>query len=181
MSNFDFRMGTDAIADSRVFNKTRVEIEARRLVDAAAGTGGTEGAFFTMRVVADAVDPDDNGDIYLQGGMVSGGTGNIVIDEIKLYDAFTDTWVGSDGDTLIITVTGNGQETSGILDPIYNVTAAAATIGTVGSNTLPAAGSVSGKTCYILLGTYLEAGFAPSSVGNIMIGFCWGNYTISRT
>lgn len=177
--NVDYRMGGDAISDARVFNRTKVEVEGRKFVEAVAG-GVTGGAFYTMRTVADAVDPDDNGDIYLQGGMVSGGTGNVVIPDIKLYDASTDAWVGTADQTLIITVTGNGQETSGILDPIYNVSTAVDSIGAIGSNTLPEVGSVSGKICYLLLGSYFEGGFSPSAPGNFMIGFCYGNYSKTR-
>jgi len=130
---------------------------------------------------AGSADPAEDGDIYLQGGMVSGGTGNVVIPEIKLYDASSSTWAGTEGQTLIITVTGDGQETSGILDPIYNVTTAVQSIGTVAANTLPSAGSVSGKVCYVLLGSYFENGFSPSSPGSIRIGFCWGNYSVARS
>lgn len=175
------RLGSRAMAERTSYNKTKIEIRPRK--EPAIAGGVTGGAFYTMRTVADAVDPDDNGDIYLQGGMVSGGTGNVVIPDIKLYDASTDAWVGSAGDTLIITVTGAGQETSGILDPIYNIdmpTGAVVSIGAIGSNTLPEVGSVSGKICYLLLGSYFEGGFSPSAPGNFMIGFCYGNYSKTR-
>lgn len=183
--NVDYRMGEDAIAEARVFNKTRVEVEARRFVEPGeGGGGGTEGAFFTMRTVTDAVDPEDNGDIYLQGGMVSGGTGNVVIPEFKLYDASTTTWVGSPspGDTLIITASGTGQVTSGILDPIWNLDDADLTLDPIAPNTLPTASSAgTGKLCHILIGSYFEGGFSPSAPGNFNITFCWGGYTVTRS
>ena len=183
--NVDYRMGGDAIADARVFNRTKVEVNGRNFAEAVAGGGGgPEGAFYTMRTVTGAPDPLDDGDIYLQGGMVSGGTGNVVIPEFKLYDASSAAWVGSPspGDTLIITASGTGQVTSGILDPIWNLDTATLTKAAVGTNSLPTATSAgAGKICYILIGSYFDGGFAPSTPGNVNITFCWGGYTVTRT
>lgn len=133
------------------------------------------GAFFTQYT-------DAAGDIYLQGGTVSGGTGNILVDGFKLYDLETTTWVGTPGMVLALQITGNGQTTSGILDPIYNVTAASVptVVGLLPNNTLPVSGSVGGKFCHISLGTFFNGGFGPANVGNIRVGFCWGGYSVSR-
>jgi hypothetical protein len=180
------KLGSLALTEKKRWNRT--EVTFKRFKPEVFGGGGvTEGAFYTMRTVSGATDPDDDGDIYLQGGLVSGGTGNVVIPDILLFDASSGddgAWVGTDGQTLIITVTGTGQETSGILDPVYNVNTpdgAIATIGAIGPNSLPEVGDLSGKICYLFLGSYFEGGFSPSGPGNFNIGFCWGNYAISRS
>lgn len=142
----------------------------------AGGDAVSYGAFYTMRVVEAA--GDATGDIYLQGGMVSGSEGNVSVAEIKLYDAGTDTWQGSSGNHIILSVTGDGQATSGILDPVYKVTAVSHSItSSVGANTLPAVGSLTGKICKISLGTFYAGGFGPAKAGNISIQFCWGGYS----
>lgn len=141
-------------------------------------TTDTGGAFYGMRTVSSG---PNVGDIYLQGGMVSGGTGNDEISEFKLYDAGSKTWTGSPGSTLIITASGTGQATNGILDPIWNLDTATLSKTSAGSNSLPTATSAgSGKICYILIGSYFDGGFSPSGAGNININFCWGSYSISR-
>jgi hypothetical protein len=135
------------------------------------------GAFFTMRT-----DPITF-NIYLQGGMVSGGTGNETIDEILLFNksqGANGTWVGSNQQTLIITVTGNATATNGVLNPFFNIQNAVASVGSAGTNTLPTASNLTGKTCYLMLGTFIEKGFTPSSIGNFTVRLCWGSYIISR-
>lgn len=146
--------------------------------NAAATTAG--GAFFTMRTVESG--GADNGDIYLQGGNVSGGTGNAAVTEFLLFDASGPTWSGTAGQFLELAITGSGQETSGILDPIYNVTSVStpAAVGSLGANTLPSSGDVAGKVCRVSLGTFITDGFQPAAIGDINIGMCWGGYTINR-
>ncbi|MGL4422117.1 MAG: hypothetical protein ACRCZF_15725 [Gemmataceae bacterium] len=147
------------------------------------GGGGTPsdleiGAFYTIRT--DSESPG-NGDRYLQGGLVTGGEGNATVADIKLYDAATDTWRGTAGKHLQLEITGDGQTTSGILDPSYNVTAAAASVVTsISANTLPKAGSTGGKKLCVSLGIFSENGFSPAGKGNYQIGFCAFNYNISR-
>lgn len=149
-----------------------------------AGPGGgdgttTLGAFFAMTTVES--EDADNGDIYLQGGNVGGGTGNEEVDEVLLYDASAETWAGSPGQHLQLDITGNGQETSGILDPVFNVTAASVSVvASIGANTLPASGSVTGKHCKISLGTFYDGGFNPSATGDVNVTFCWGGYSPNR-
>lgn len=144
----------------------------------AAETAVEEGAFFGKRKVVGGAGA---GDIYLQGGQVSGGTGNETVDEFKIYDASSDNWAGSAGQHLQLTVTGSGAATSGILDPVFDVTSASlSVVSSVGGNTLPSGGSLSGKICRISLGEFTDDGFSPALPGNINVGFCWGGYNISR-
>lgn len=136
------------------------------------------GAFFTTRTVVS--EDATNGDIYLQGGQVSGWATPIA--EILLYDASATSWQGTPGQLLEIIVTGAGSATSGILDPIYTPSAVStpAATSTLGTNTLPTAASLTGKLCHISLGTFIAGGFQPAGSGNLQISFCWGGYTISR-
>jgi len=144
---------------------------------AAGGSSAASpvGAFFAMRT-------DDVGDIYLAGGNVSGGTGNESVSEILLYTASTDSWAGSSGQHVQLAITGDGQVTSGILDPVFNVTAASATVvSSIGANTLPAAPStISSLSCKISLGTFYSGGFNPSAAGDVNVSFCWGGYSPTR-
>jgi hypothetical protein len=153
------------------------DVEHFDVVTAETTVSTTGGAFFTMRT-----DPITF-NIYLQGGMVSGGLGNKTIDEILLFNksqGTNGTWVGSNEQTLIITVTGNGTATDGVLDPIFNLQNAVASVGSAGANTFPTATNLNGKTCYLMLGAFIEKGFAPSSIGNFTVGLCWGSYNINR-
>lgn len=141
-------------------------------------TTAAGGAFYTMRTVES--EDATNGDIYLQGGQVSGwGT---PIDEILIYDASATAWQGTAGQVLKMTVTGSGSETSGILDPSFTPSGVSTptAASSLGSNTFPSSGSLSGKVCQISLGTFLADGFQPAGIGNIQISFCWSGYTISR-
>lgn len=104
-----------------------------------------------------------------------------MVADIKLYDFGTDTWEGTPGQHLILTIDGDGTATSGILDPIFNITAAAASIvSSIPSATTPSVGSETGKVCYVSLGTFIDGGFNPALPGNVSVTFCWGGYTISR-
>lgn len=153
----------------------RTSIKAQEITGTAMAAAG---AFYSMRTVASGADA---GDIYLQGGAVSGGTGNEIVDEILLYDLSTDTWSGGAGQHLQLEVSGAGQETSGILDPIFNVSGATVSIVTaMDANTLPSSGDVSGKSCFVSLGVFIDEGFMPAESGNIGVQFCWGGYIPSR-
>lgn len=149
-------------------------------VDVTAVTAATTaGAFYGLRTVSSA--GADNGDIYLQGGQVAGGDGNETVDEYLLYDASADAWAGSAGDHLQLSVSGSGEATSGILDPTFNVgSASLSVVSSLGGNTMPSSGSLSGKNCRVSLGVFSDDGFAPAGAGNVQIGFCWGGYNISR-
>lgn len=149
------------------------------------GGGGIEGAFYTMRTSSEEA---TLGNIYLQGGMVTAGTGNKTVADILLFTAPTPPaeegeWEGTPGQILILVVDGNGQETSGILDPVFNTTTGvlASTIGAspAPANNLPEHGLLAG-TCILMLGTFYEGGFSPSTPGNFQINFCWGGFNVTR-
>ena len=182
------KLGAHALTEKKRWNKT--EVTFKRFKPEVFGGGGvTAGAFFTMRTVSGATDPDDDGDIYLQGGLVTAGTGNSVVADILLFDVSDTTdspdgsWQGDPGDILILTLNGEGQETSGILDPVFNGDGAAITGDIVpppaDGNTLPEVGALPGVV-RLMLGSFFEGGFSPSGPGNFNIGFCWGGYSISR-
>ena len=137
----------------------------------------TAGAFYTMRTVSGGV---DDGDIYLQGGFVTAGTGNAEVNEFKVFDASSAAWSGSAGEVLQIAVNGDGQVTSGILDPVFNLTDTTiipTVVATLDPNTLPTASSAAGKVCNISLGTFFDGGFQPTAAGTIIVGFCWGGFS----
>lgn len=173
------QLGSAGGASSKGDTVTPYDTPETILDGGGGGGGGGSGAFYTFRTVASA--GDDNGDIYLQGGMVSAGTGNATVAEHKIFDASSSAWGGTAGQHLYLTISGTGQATSGILDPVFNTTTGAITpsVGTVGGNTLPAVGSLSGS-CKIDLGTFFTGGFAPAGAGNFNVGYCWGGFTVSR-
>jgi hypothetical protein len=153
----------------------------QEVIDAVARAG----AFFTMRTIEDDADPaGDTGDIVLQGGNVGGGTGNVSVDEILLFDQSADggagEWQGDPAEHLELSITGVGIEADGVLLAGFNVaTAAAAVAASIGSNTLPVAGTLAG-TLKISLGTFFLGGFTPSAAGDVNVTFCPGAFTPER-
>lgn len=147
-------------------------------LQSADDTGLTTGAFYAMRTVVSG--GADNGDIYLQGGQVSAGTGTETVADILLYDASLDSWSGTEGDHLIITANGTGDDADSVLLPVFNLTSAPDSVAaSVGGDTLPSIGSLSGS-CKVSLGVFGAAGFFPDLPGNIQISFCFGGFTRSR-
>lgn len=152
--------------------------ENLQIFNGGGSSGGNSGAFFGLRTVTEG---SGVGDIYLQGGSVGGGTGNATVPDTKLYDASSDTWTGSEGQHLELEVTGDGQTTSGILDPVYNVSSAEISVrASIRDNTLPKVGSTGSRKYHTSLGVFSENGFAPGSPGNFAIGFCAFGYTVTR-
>lgn len=157
-----------------------VEFEERKFRTAGGVSGGGGGAFFTMRTVES--EAADNGDIYLQGGQVTAGSGTETVAEFLLYDASLDTWAGTSGQHLVLTMSGTGSEADDVLMPTFDltsITGPAATTPPIGDNTLPTVGSLPG-TCKVSLGIFTDAGFSPSLPGNIQASFCFGGFTVSR-
>lgn len=149
------------------------------------GRGGgaaaaTTGAFYKTYTIAS--EDATNGDIYLQGGQVSAGTGTDAVADFLLYDASADTWAGTAGQHLLLTITGDGEAADDVLMPVFNMTSVSAPTPTtgIGSNTLPEIGSLTGRVCLVSLGVFQSAGFLPASPGNIQVSFCFGGYTVSR-
>lgn len=157
-----------------------VEFEPRKF-RAGAATAAPEGAFYTMRTVVS--EGADNGDIYLQGGQATAGSGTATVAEILLFDASAGaegTWQGTVGQHLVLTISGTGSEVDDVLMPTFDLTTGTAAVAaSVGSNTLPTVGALSG-TCKVSLGVFLDAGFSPSLPGNVQASFCFGGFTVSR-
>ncbi len=121
------------------------------------------------------------GDTYLQGGTVSGGTGNTTISDIKIIDSGTGDPVHAAGQHMYIEATGKGVTADGVLLPGWNLSTATIGYGaTVPDNTLPTASSSSSKKCYVDLGVFTADAFLPAQAGNVQISFCPGSYTVSR-
>ena len=143
-------------------------------------SGATPGAFYRTRTVAS--EDATNGDIYLQGGTVSGLA--TPVPDILIYDASATAWQGTAGQNLQLKVTVDGSESSGIPNPGVTPTGTPVVTSetTLGTNTYPAGtGDMTGKLCHISLGVFSAGGFAPAASGNINIGWCFSNaYTITR-
>lgn len=117
-------------------------------------------------------------DWILQGGQVSGGSGNEVVADITLAAVGSEP---ADGTKHWIEITGDGVTDSGVLLPGYDVTAATTGSGaTLPANTLPTASAATGKKVYVLLGSWSDSVFTPSQGGNVTVSFCPGGYTITR-
>ena len=149
----------------------------------AATPGETSGAFYGTRTVVS--EDATNGDIYLQGGSVSGWA--TPLDEVLIFDqsaaAGVGAWTGTPGQVLQLKVTVSGSESSGIPNSGVTPTAAAITIeSTLGTDTYPTGSAdMTGKFCHISLGAFFDGGFSPAGAGNVNIGWCFSNaYTVSR-
>lgn len=134
--------------------------------------GGVAGAFFTLLI--------QDGDTYLQGGTVTGGTGVETAANIKVVDSSTGP-THAEGHHMWIEATGDGVTEDGVLLPGFNLTAATIGYGaTVPNNTLPTAAAATGKKCHIDLGVFTETSFSPSGAGNVEVTHCPGSYHVSR-
>ena len=153
-------------------------------VEATGGTAAaTSGAFYGTRTVVS--EDATNGDIYLQGGSVSGWA--TPLDEVLIFDqsaaAGVGAWTGTPGQVLQLKVTVSGSESSGIPNSGVTPTAAAITIeSTLGTDTYPTGSAdMTGKFCHISLGAFFDGGFTPAGSGNINIGWCFSNaYNVTR-
>jgi len=146
-------------------------VERKRSDDAAAAAPDYAAFFSTYR--------REDGSTYLVGGQVSGGTGNFVQKDIKIYDDEGEP-VQSSGKNMILGVTGNGYVQDGVLFQGFTATAISIAYVAIPANTLPTATSPSGKRCYINLGVFTETAFIPAGRGNIAVTFCPGAYGVYR-
>ena len=145
------------------------------IVPAAGTTTEAGGAFYTMRTVVSG--DATNGDIMLQGGTAGG----IIVAEFLLYDASATSWAGTAGQHLQLKMTGDGSETSGILDPAFTVsTAVLSVVTTMGTDTYPSSGDLTGKFAHVSLGEFFDGGFSPAQIGNVPCSFCWSGYNTIR-
>lgn len=142
---------------------------------AGGGNGPDPNAFF--RVYQTPEDGPTPAKWWLQGGQVTGGTGNEPVADIELGEVESPP---SDGDRLWLEVTGNGIKVDGLLYGGFNVTAADTTTAASPSNTIPTAEDHTGKKFHLYLGNWVGGVFQPMSGGHLNVGFCGGAYTPSR-
>jgi hypothetical protein len=140
--------------------------------------GGTAGGGAFNTIFVETVDPNA-GDTYLLGGQVLGGTGSFIIPDIKIIDDESGV-LRADGIRMTLKVTGTGVAADGVLLAGFTVTAANIIYTTPTSVTVPTAGSLSGKFCFIDLGVFTPTGFQPTSVGHVNVSFCPSSYNITR-
>ena len=170
MGHMSAARGGLALSIPSQYSKTPVTV--RTFDKNPDGGGPSVGAFFTLYT-------NEDGDIFLQGGTVTGGTGNVPIADFQIYDHITG-WVGSAGDHLILHFSGTGIVVDGVLLGGFNLsTVTGPTAGAVGATTVPTAGSASGSGD-ISLGIFATGAFNAANVGNIQITFCPGSFTITR-
>jgi hypothetical protein len=150
-------------------------------IEEGAGASPAEtGAFFGMRTVSSG--DATNGDIYLQGGQVTAGSGTVSIPEFLLFDASGPTWSGTAGQHLSIRLNGTGSEADDVLMPTFDLTTVSgptALTPPLPDNVLPEIGALTGE-CVVSLGTFTSVGFLPAASGNIQASFCFGGFTVSR-
>jgi hypothetical protein len=145
-------------------------------------TSVESGAFYGIYTVAS--EGEDNGDIMLQGGQVTAGTGSEMVPNIRLYDFSASQWLGdwTTGEVLQLEITGEGDTADDVLMPVFNMDPAGyatSAVTAIADDILPEVGALSGQ-CNVLLGQFTEAGFAPSNVGSVQVSFCFGGFTRSR-
>jgi hypothetical protein len=115
--------------------------------------------------------------LFLLGGTVTGGEGNITIEDIELATVGSEP---ADGTHVWLEVAFTATEEDDVLAPGGDVTTATPGSGTtVPDNVLPTVSSLDGKI-YISLGSWAQAIFYPSACGNILISHCPGSLTFSR-
>ncbi len=115
----------------------------------------------------------------LQGGQVSGGSGNQSVADMDLGTVGSEP---ADGKMFWVEVTGNGDLREGILYGGFTVTAASSGSGTtLPTGSIPTSTLATGRKFYLLLGTWSGGVFQPSTSGHLMLGYCpGGGYSVSR-
>lgn len=120
---------------------------------------------------------DDITTLYLMGGSVSGGTGNITIDDIELAILGEEP---VDGTYLWIEASFTAYTEDDVLLPGGDVTAATTDSGTeLPENVIPTFDEPAGSVI-VVLGQWSNGQFFPSACGNIFISHCLGSLTYSR-
>jgi hypothetical protein len=120
---------------------------------------------------------------FLQGGTVSGGSGAKTIEDIAVVSGSIRP-NSMDGKLLWVEITGTGLVVDDVLLPGFDITGAnCSATSTTGDNlpdpTLPTKDSPRGRIC-VEIGRWTTDNFTPSQIGNIGIGFCPGNFNVSR-
>lgn len=128
------------------------------------------GNFCTQYTVT--VDPTTT--LYLLGGVVSGGTGNIAVADITLATVGSEP---ADGTYVWLEVDFTAYTEDGVLLPGGDVTAVVADSGTtIPDNVIPTAVDPDGMVV-VTLGLWSQGIFTPSACGNIQINHCLGSLT----
>ena len=153
----------------RPFN---IEIEPRELTP--LGSGSDEGAFWTLITIADG--GADDGDIHLQGGTVNGVP--VSTTSLKLYDASSGLWEGSNDEHLYLEVEGEGEIADGVLLPGFTVTTITPTIGAPSEHEPPTIADATGYA-RLSLGVFFGEAFYPAKAGNRGIAVCLGSFVIT--
>lgn len=148
-------------------------VERNRRAVAGAAVGGAFNTIFVETVAPNA------GDTYLLGGQVLGGTGSFIVPDIKIIDNESGV-LRANGTRMTLKVTGTGVAADGVLLAGFTATAADIIYTTPTSVTVPTAGSLSGKFCFIDLGVFTTTGFQPTSAGHVNVSFCPSSYNITR-
>jgi hypothetical protein len=139
------------------------------------GGGSLAGAFFTLY-------QDDEGDTYLQGGIISGSHGGTAtLADYKVLDATTGV-VTLGGKILWAEATCTATAADGILLPGLSVTAGAygTPATTVPANDAITYDSRTGRKLYYELGRWTDATFLPAGVGSLATQACLGNWILVR-
>jgi hypothetical protein len=185
----NFQAGQKYLLDGATLKAWQDALRADRVIPGAGLTeqGTPQGRIFKAAISSAPSIPGAfygmyaaGGHIYLQGGTVSAGDGTDSISDIKIIDGSTGV-LHTAGTHMYLNANGNGVRADGVLLPGYNLSSASIGYGSsVPSNSLPLAAGVSGKHCYIDLGTFTADGFLPSGTGNVQISYCPGSYSVSR-
>jgi hypothetical protein len=119
----------------------------------------------------------ENSFIYLLGGTVTGGEGNITVPDIELAEVGSEP---EDGTHVWLGIQFQGIVEDDVLMPGGSVTEVEVGQGlSLPSNSVPTSSDPAG-TLYMSLGSWAQGVFTPSSCGNIMISHCAGSLTPSR-
>jgi hypothetical protein len=166
------------VGDGRTITQRELA-DGTTVLTAAAGTGSattTGGAFCRVRTRSTGDPPVVSS--YLQSGQVSGGTGNESVEPELAADV---TSPPADGTLVWLAITGDGVEEDGLILPGFDVTGVAAGSGSsLPANTLPEAGSSTGRTYHHRLGEWTGGQFVPDGCGNIAVHYCPGSYYVTR-
>ena len=168
-----------AYATPEPYRRNKTDLKITLTPDPVSGGGvGIEGNFYSTHM-------DKDGNLTLQEGYVSAGTGSKTIAPFKLMSKPVSiggdpVWKGDEGQHLVLTVKGTAKSQDGVILPQFNMTEATLKAeDEVGDPTLPTVGSLAGvyKTS---LGVFGDKSFTPNMPGNYTITFCIGSFNTYR-
>lgn len=170
------RGGLDIDAGATPYTPPFVEAEGGPEPEQEPNSGAS-GAFFEL------IQKEVTGGTatFLQGGQATGGDGNILVDDTEVVDK-DGAATSPDGHSLWLKITGTAITADGVLMPGFDVDTAlteAKAAESIPDNIIPTAADPDG-TRYVLLGTWADGAFIPSSPGNVQINHCPGSLSITR-